>query len=94
MFALPDLKKFAMYFTSASVVSTFINHRLTYSDNGGQSLRVFLKTIPYMLERATQQILDNTGAPIIVISLCAVGIYYFLKSIGPIPSPSPSGKGV
>lgn len=75
-----NLKTFGMYLTSASLTSTFINHRLTYSDNGGESLKLFLKTIVYMLERATQQIVENTGAPIILTMILGVGIFFVFKN--------------
>lgn len=88
-----NFKVFGIYLTSASVTSTFINHRLTYSDNGGQSVKVFLKTIPYMLERATQQIVSDTGAPIIFLMLFGVGVYFLVKKLTPNPSLSPWGKG-
>ncbi len=77
--AIYNFKVFGMYLTSASLTSTFINHRLTYSDNEGESIKVFLKTIVYMLERAVQQITENTGAPIIIISLCGLAIYFAFK---------------
>lgn len=76
-----NFNKFGMLLTSASITSTFVNHRLTYSDNGGESIKVFIKTIPYMLERATQQLLSNTGAPILILLFYGVGLYFLLRQL-------------
>jgi 4-amino-4-deoxy-L-arabinose transferase-like glycosyltransferase len=79
--AIYNFKTFGMYLTSASITSTFINHRLTYSDNGGYSLGLFIKTILYMLERATQQIVSDSGAPVILLSVFGIGVYYAFKKL-------------
>lgn len=77
--AIYNFKMFGMYLTSASITSTFINHRLTYGDNGGYSVALFVKTIVYMLERAVQQIVGDLGAPIIMLGFLGIGMYFFFK---------------
>jgi hypothetical protein len=70
-----------MFFTSASLTSTFINHRLTYSDNGGYSLFLYVKTIIYMLDRAMSQVLSDSGAPLLFIAFFGMFLYFvFLRN--------------
>jgi hypothetical protein len=76
--AIYNFQTFGMYLTSASLTSTFVNHHLTYSDNGGESIFVFVKTVLYMLDRALTQILGDTGASTITILLFGAGIYFVL----------------
>lgn len=76
--AIYNFKAFGMYLTSASLTSTFVNHHLTYSDNGGESIFVFVKTVMYMLDRALTQITGETGASTAMLILFGAGLYFVL----------------
>lgn len=79
--AIYNFYTFHMWLTSASLTSTFVNHRLTYNDNGGYSIFLFLKTIVYMLDRAFEQIFNQTGAPYLVLPLLGLALYFYVKEI-------------
>jgi hypothetical protein len=67
--------------TSASITGAYVNHQLTYYDNGGKSLILIIKTMVYMFDRALTQLVANTGAPLVVLPFVGIAIYFFLKNI-------------
>lgn len=71
--------KFGMFLTTASNTITYVNHQLTYSDNGSSDWFVFLKTVIYMFDRGLGNLIDSLSASVLVLPLVGVAMYFFAK---------------